>query len=187
MAPVSECHTTMTWPLAHIGIDEISALVLDPGFSVVRAGFAGEDTPKSVVPTYFAKREGSAEPHFDDNALFNAQGGIDVDNPMSLEGIVMNWEVVAKLWEYTITSRLTGRKQTPAIRNGLNDDLKDEDTNMKDVEAVEDREAPLAESPLLVTEPGWNPTKNREKTIELAMEDWGAPAFYLGRSGVLAA
>ena len=29
--------------------DEINALVLDPGSHSIRAGFAGEDTPKSVV------------------------------------------------------------------------------------------------------------------------------------------
>lgn len=58
---------------------------------------------------------------------------------------------------------------------------------MNDFDAVEDQEAPLAESPLLVTEPGWNTVKNREKTIELAMEDWKAPAFFSAKSGVLAA
>jgi hypothetical protein len=52
---------------------------------------------------------------------------------------------------------------------------------------VESEEKPLADSPLLMTEPGWNPVKAREKTIEIAMEKWGTPAFYLARSGVLAA
>ncbi|KAF5847068.1 hypothetical protein GGP41_003284 [Bipolaris sorokiniana] len=29
--------------------DEVSAIVLDPGYSTVRAGFAGEDVPKSAT------------------------------------------------------------------------------------------------------------------------------------------
>jgi hypothetical protein len=37
-----------------------------------------------------------------------------------------------------------------------------------------------------MTEPGWNPTKNREKTIEIAFEDFDVPAFYLSKSAVLA-
>lgn len=161
--------------------------MLDPGSSVTRAGFAGEDTPKSVVPTYYARRSEANSPLFDDNAVFNAQGGLDIANPMAEDGTVADWDVAAKLWEYAITSRLTGRKQASALRNGLNDTSKDEDTEMKDMDAVEEQEQPMAESPLMMTDPAWNPTKNREKTIELAMEDWGAPAFYLGRSGVLAA
>src|SRR5437660_1379927 len=37
-----------------------------------------------------------------------------------------------------------------------------------------------------MTEPSWNPTKNREKTIEVAFEDFEVPAFYLAKSGVCA-
>lgn len=169
--------------------DEISALVLDPGWSVTRAGFAGEDTPKSVIPSHYARKSAASEPLFDDSVVYNPFAGVDVANPMADDGTVADWDVAAKLWEYAMTSRLTGRRQTPAIRNGLNDS-KDEggDTDMADAEQVEEYErAPMAENPLLVTEPDWNTTKNREKTMELAMEGWGVPAFWLGRSGVLSA
>jgi actin-related protein 4 len=44
----------------------------------------------------------------------------------------------------------------------------------------------LAEHPLLVTEPAWNTQKNREKTTEVAFEDFGVPAFYLAKSAVCA-
>jgi actin-related protein 4 len=56
-----------------------------------------------------------------------------------------------------------------------------------DMEATEENEKPLEDSPLLITEPGWNSAKAREKTIEIAMESWGAPAFFLQKTGVLAA
>ena len=45
----------------------------------------------------------------------------------------------------------------------------------------------LEESPLLMSEVPWNPAKAREKTTEIAMESWGAPAFWLSRTPVLAA
>jgi actin-like protein 6A len=34
-------------------IDEVSALVIDIGTSSVRAGYAGDDTPKAVIPSTY--------------------------------------------------------------------------------------------------------------------------------------
>ncbi|KTW26481.1 hypothetical protein T552_02962 [Pneumocystis carinii B80] len=42
------------------------------------------------------------------------------------------------------------------------------------------------EHPLLVTEPSWNPPKNREKTMEIVFEKFGSPAFYLAKNAVCA-
>lgn len=42
------------------------------------------------------------------------------------------------------------------------------------------------EHPLLITEPSWNPPKNREKTMEIAFEKFGSPAFYLAKNAVCA-
>lgn len=110
---------------------------------------------------------------------------MEIKSPMSSEGLVEDWELAAKLWEYSITSRLTGQRQTHPSRNGLNNGTNgDSDVKMEDVEAME---KPLEEHPLLMSEPGWNPAKAREKSIELAMEDWGTPAFWIGKTGVLAA
>jgi actin-like protein 6B len=33
--------------------DEVSALVLDIGTSTLRAGYAGDDTPKAIIPTSY--------------------------------------------------------------------------------------------------------------------------------------
>lgn len=160
------------------GADEINALVLDPGYSVVRAGFAGEDVPKSVVPSHYGVSS-TSNYVFDDNAIHNPYADLDIRNPMSDDGLVEDWDVAAKLWEYAITSRLTVpplKEDKPDLKNG---DM--------DVDGVENNEKPMAENPLLMAEPSHNIQKNREKAIEVAIEDWGVPAFYLARSGVLAA
>lgn len=165
--------------------DEISALVLDPGYWTTRAGFAGEDTPKSVVPTFYGNLADSKEPLFGENNIHYPASGISVKNPYGKDGIVEDWDAAAKLWEYTITSRLTGARATPASKNGLNNNgEQDGDVQM---EETEEQEKPMAEAPLLMSEPGWNPSKAREKAIEIAMEDWGVPAFWSGRTGALAA
>ena len=109
-------------------------------------------------------------------------------NAQSADGLVEDWDSASKLWEYTITSRLTGAKQTPASRNGLND-AKDEngDVAMEGAEQTEQQDSPLAEYPLLMSEPSWNPVKARQKTMEIAIEEWGVPAFFLAKNGQLAA
>ncbi|RPA95862.1 Actin/actin-like protein [Choiromyces venosus 120613-1] len=139
------------------GGDEISAIVLDPGTAWTRAGFAGEDTPKSVVPTDYgvleeAGENGGKKYFIGDNDVHSIRPGMEIKNPMS-DGIVADWEAATILWREAITPRLTKA---------------------------------LSEHPLLMTEPSWNPPKNREKTIEIAFEDFDVPAFYLAKAGVCA-
>jgi actin-related protein 4 len=102
---------------------------------------------------------------------------------MSKDGIVEDWDTATRLWEYAITSRLTSFKQSDPVTNGLNDpkDLAGE------MEGIEESEKPLEEHPLLMTETAWNTAKSREKSIEVTMESWGCPAFWLARNSVLAA
>ncbi|KAJ6086023.1 Actin-related protein 4 [Penicillium sp. IBT 16267x] len=171
---------------AEYGGDEVSAIVLDPGYSTTRAGFAGEDAPKSLIPTYYGKynADGQEKFIFGDDIFVTPRPGLSIHNPIGKDGIVEDWDMAEKVWEYSFTSRLTGAKPGNPFQNGLNDIPNEElPTDME----VESEEKPLADSPLLMTEPGWNPAKAREKTIEIAMEKWGTPAFYLARSGVLAA
>lgn len=44
-----------------------------------------------------------------------------------------------------------------------------------------------AQHPLLLTEPAWNTTENREKAVELAFEKFSFPAFYLAKDAVMTA
>lgn len=171
--------------------DEINALVLDPGSYSTRAGFSGEDVPKSLCPTsYGLLSDGSKV--FGENAIHNPKPGMEIRSPFNSDGIVEDWETATALWSYAITSRLTGAKQTHPSKNGLNDD-KDEggDTAMEEAaekaESGDEEKDLLAEYPLLMSEPAWNPTKAREKTMEIAMEEWGVPAFFLAKTGQLAA
>lgn len=171
---------------AEYGGDEVSAIVLDTGYSTVRAGFAGEDSPKSVIPTCYGKYhfDGKDKLVFGDDLIVTPRVGVSIHNPIGKDGIVEDWDMAEKVWEYSFTSRLTSAKSSNPLHNGLNDIPVDElPTEME----VENDEKPLVDSPLLMSEPAWNPGKAREKTIEIAMEKWDTPAFYLARNGVLAA
>ncbi|KAL5337865.1 actin family [Aspergillus crustosus] len=172
---------------AEYGGDEVSAIVLDPGFSTTRAGFAGEDTPKSLIPTYYGKYlfDEQEKLVYGDDVFVTPRPGFSISNPMGRDGIVEDWDMAEKVWEHSFTSRLTGAKPGNPLHNGLNDVSEGELPT--EMEGVETDEKPLADSPLLMSESSWNPTKARERTIEIAMEKWGTPAFYLARNGVLAA
>ena len=168
-------------------IDEVSAIVLDPGYSTTRAGFAGEDVPKSVCPSFYGQSDSDSY-LFGENAIHSPVGNLNIKNYWGSDGIVEDWDAATKLWEYAITSRLTGVKAGDPAKNGLNDDPRANGETMDvEMEGVENNEKPMEDSPLLVTEPGWNSAKAREKYIEIAMEDWGTPAFFLQKTGVLAA
>jgi actin-related protein 4 len=98
---------------------------------------------------------------------------------------VQDWDTAAKLWEYSITSRLTGPRGSDPRTNGLNENGDGEDMDVDGV--VDDGEKPMSDNPLLMSEPGKTSAKSRERAIQIAMEDWDVPAFWIGKSGVLAA
>lgn len=61
--------------------------MLDPGTSWTRAGFAGEDTPKAVIPTdYGVTPDGKL--HFGDNDVHTVRPGMEIRNPMK-DGVGM--------------------------------------------------------------------------------------------------
>ena len=165
--------------------DEVSALVLDPGYSSVRAGFAGEDTPKSVISTCYAVPN-DAKPKFGDHVIDVPSSNVAIKNPMSRDGIVEDWDIAEQLWKHSFAAKLTGVRPNKALEEWLNDPTAHPNLQ-KAMADAEDTEKCLQEHPLFMTEPSWNPAKHREKTAEIAMESWGTPAFYIGRQGVMAA
>lgn len=171
-------------------LDEVSALVLDPGYCNTRAGFAGEDVPKSIVPSFYGHIGGDAPRNvFGDECLI-PRSDFEVRNYMNKDSVVEDWDAAAKMWEHQLVKRLQPERPTPASKNGLNDDVKDQEGDMamnEDPNETEEQEKALEENPLLMTEALWNSSKSREKAIEIIMETWGCPAFWLSRTSVLAA
>lgn len=142
---------------------------------------------------------------FGDESLHRPQPGLEILNPLAADGTVEDWDAAQNLWEYSIRSRLTSQRQTQAQSNGLNNLNQKEKAQKAEAEAKSKEEANgdameidqeadeareeglLYENPLLMTEPAWNTPKNREKAIEIAMEQWDCPAFWMSKTGVLVA
>lgn len=169
-------------------VDEVSALVLDPGYCTTRAGFAGEDVPKSVLPSFYGHVTSDPPKDVFGDECIIPRADFEIRNYMNRDSVVEDWDTATKIWEHMLIKRLQPERQTPASKNGLNDDNKDTDGE-GDVamEETETQEKPLQENPLLMTEAPWNSPKSREKAIEIIMENWGCPAFWLSRTPVLSA
>ncbi|KAK0668308.1 putative actin-related protein 4 [Cercophora samala] len=175
------------------GGDEVSAIVLDPGYINTRAGFAGEEMPKQVLPSFYGHIASSQRDVFGDQAIY-PRADLELRNYMNRDSVVEDWDAATKIWEYALINRLGIPRPTPASKNGLNNKPKPaaegEDVEMADeadLDETENYEKPMAENPLLMTEAAWNSPKQREKAIEICMENWACPAFWLSKTPVLAA
>ncbi|KAI9448293.1 actin-like protein Arp4p [Lactarius indigo] len=160
--------------MVQYGGDEVSALVLDIGSSTLRAGYAGDDTPKAIIPTSYGfvpvtrdadvpMTEAGVEtepalPREESKLYIGQQHGpsvwredMQIGNPMS-EGLITDFNPVPSL-----------------IRHALKDVLR----------------CKPEDHPILVTEPAWNTPVNRERMAEIMFEEFQVPAFYIANTGVL--
>lgn len=136
------------------------------------------------MPSYYAFYKD--QKLFGDHVIDVPRDNVDIRNPYSRDGIVEDWDTAEQLWKYSFASKLTGVRPNKALQEWLNDVTAVQDLQKAMAEA-EDTERALEDHPLFMSEPNWNPAKNREKSIELALESWAAPAFYISKSSVLSA
>ncbi|GAA5983588.1 hypothetical protein JCM5350_004876 [Sporobolomyces pararoseus] len=136
-------------PPVQYGGDEVGALVLDIGSGTVRAGYAGEDTPKTLFPTAYSTVPSSdpSQPptHVHGVAAHLYRPHSTIQSFVS-DGIVTDWNAAERALDHAFSDRM--------------------------------RLKSLEEYPLLVTEASWNTKENREKMCEIAFEKWDTPAYY---------
>ena len=126
-------------------------IVCDNGSGFLKMGYAGDNFPRFTVPSVVGRPMLRSKQTVGDMELKEIMYGdevtpfralLEVSYPIE-EGRVKNWEDFAKLWEYTLHSRM-----------GISKDG-------------------LGEKKMLVTEAALNPKKNREKMAELIFERYG--------------
>lgn len=177
----------------------MSALVLDIGSSTIRAGYAGDDTPKAIIPTSYGYIEEASEnqdtpmetdgeteakgqngePTSADQKkvkLYIGQNGpslfrpnMEIRNPMKA-GLSTYIPIrIVSLFTLNLSLVNDFTPITPLIRNVLEEGLR----------------CNPSEHPILVTEPAWNTPANRERMAEIMFEEFQVPAFYIANTGVL--
>jgi actin-like protein 6B len=171
--------------------DEVAALVVDIGSSSLRAGHAGDDTPKAIIPTsygYHRENPGNdvmmadtgddpetiTSQYSKNVRLYLGQHGpsvwrenMEVRNPMR-EGLSA-FDIYLSLFFAYSAAVYDFNPIAPLIRNALVDVMR----------------CTPSEHPILVTEPPWNTVANRERMAEIMFEDFQVPAFYIANTGVL--
>ncbi|KAM9924763.1 hypothetical protein OXX80_011118 [Metschnikowia pulcherrima] len=145
-------------------------IVIDNGSGNIKAGFAGEEKPRSFAPSFVGRPKyqkimaGSSLSAIEENALkYNNthtyigdvaqqyRGLLRLSYPLE-HGVVTNWDDMERVWHYTYSRHLKA--------------------------APEDH-------PLLITEAPLNPRANRDQMCQVLFETFNVPCAYVSIQAVL--
>jgi len=139
--------------------EDVVPIVLDNGSGMCKAGFSGDDAPRSVFPCVVghAKHDmamvGLAEQdtYIGDEAQVR-RGVLNVTYPLD-HGVVTNWDDMEKVWHYAFYNELRVNPE---------------------------------EHPVMLTEAPMNPKVNRERMMTIMFESFNVPAIYVSIQAILA-
>lgn len=93
-------------------VGNLNAVVIDNGSGTIRAGFAGEDTPKTYFPSYVGRPKhiramaGALEGDvFIGPKAQELRGLLKINYPLE-HGIVTDWDDMERIWQYVYSEGL---------------------------------------------------------------------------------
>ncbi|XP_061181923.1 actin, cytoplasmic 3-like [Saccostrea echinata] len=138
--------------------DQRITVVIDNGSDTIKAGFAGDDTPRYIFPSFVGKPRHRAKlfargkkNSFVGQEAQLKRGILAVRNPIQ-NGIITNWDDMELIWNHIFLNEL---RVTPK------------------------------EHPVLLTEAPINPKVNREKMAQIMFETFNSPAIHIGNQAAL--
>ncbi|KAK5108691.1 Actin-like protein [Meristemomyces frigidus] len=133
-------------------------IVLDNGSGTIRAGYAGEDKPKCIFPSYVGRPKhlrvlagGLDGETFVGKRAQELRGLLKLNWPLE-HGVVTDWEDMERIWQHVW---------------------------------VEELGVVAEEHPVLLTEPPLNPRQNRDTAAQILFETFNVPALYTSIQAVL--
>jgi len=138
--------------------EEGQSLVIDNGSGMVKAGFCGDDAPRTVFPSVVGRpkvKSAMVGMHHKDvmigDEAMSKRGILSLQYPIA-HGIVTNWDDMEKIWHHTFHNELRVEPEEQGVM--------------------------LTEAPL-------NPKVNREKMTTIMFETFNVPSMYVGVQAVL--
>ncbi|CAG9311549.1 unnamed protein product [Blepharisma stoltei] len=136
--------------------EDVHGLVIDNGSGFIKAGFAGDDAPRSIFPCVTGRPRNNQIGN-DQKDLYVGDEARSKYDMLSLKhpierGIIVDWDEMEKIWNHTFFSGL-----------GVAPD----------------------NHPLLLTETPLNPKYSKEKMTQVMFEAFNIPAFYIASQPVL--
>ena len=139
--------------------DDMQPLVIDNGSGMCKAGFAGDDAPRSVFPSIVGRPKNPEvmvgmdyQDAFVGDEAQVRRGVLTLRYPIE-HGIVTNWEDMEKIWHYAFYNDLRVNPEEHAVM--------------------------LTEAPL-------NPKANRERMTQIMFENFNVTSVYVSIQAVLA-
>ncbi|KAJ3478165.1 hypothetical protein NLI96_g9944 [Meripilus lineatus] len=163
--------------MVNYGGDEVSALVLDIGTSTLRAGYAGDDTPKAIIPTCYGFKKEPPTADADVQMDENPTEGEAPKQPAEGKTAMYIGNNGPSIWREDMEVAFPVRdgliQDFPPIHNLISHAFRDV------------MRCNPSDHPVLVTEPAWNTPANRERMAQIMFEEFQVPAFYIANTGVL--
>jgi actin-related protein len=134
-----------------------TALVVDNGSGMVKAGFAGDDAPRAVFPSIVGRplykiiMGTQAKEYYTGDEAIAIRGVLKLNYPIE-HGIITSWDDMEKIWHHTFFSEL--------------------------------RVSPEEHS-VMLTEAPMNPKANREKMTQIMFETFNVPRMYVSIQAVM--
>ena len=139
--------------------EEVTVVVIDNGTGECKAGFAGNDAPRSVFSTIVGRpKVPGIMVGLDQKEIYmgsdaeEKRGVLKIDHPIQ-HGEIVNWDDMEKVWHYTLSEEL---KVSPEHH------------------------------PILLTESPMASREHRERMTQIMFEVFNVPCFYSQSSAVLA-
>jgi len=161
------------------GGDEVGALVFDPGHFSLRAGYAGEDCPKSEIPSVVGVSMDKKEQNGGDGDAMEVDGKTVGD----LSNVTNKRYHVDTV---SVNFAKAGMEVASYMRDGMIEDW-DVFEQVLDYAYKKVIKSESEQHPVLFSEAAWNTKAKREKLTEIMFEKYNTPAFFLSKNAVLAA
>jgi len=160
----------------------VSAVVVDVGTCNTKAGYAGEDSPKAVFPTYV----GTIYSKGQDNTVGSAPKAVGEEGETEIKHANNNNN--NNVQYYVGTSAIHFRRPLMEVENPLENGLVHRWDTMEqlwDHAFHTQLRLEPSEHPLLLGEPSFNTRQIRETSTELMFEKYRIPALFISKNAVL--